>query len=232
MVLPQQLEAVFLDIGGPIYDDENFVGAVVHALDDLLARQSAGPVDRAAVRAIYQRIRVEQRGSFRTALATEILGDATLRDELQRRTEQYWRHPAGTMYPEVPAFLAGLHGALTVGVLANQPAGVADDLRRDGVAELIDVWGISAIVGHEKPSRELFDWALDQAGTTADRAVHVGNRLDNDVRPAAALGLGTVWVLRGDAPPEPTNSQLAEPDLVVDDLTGLADMLLVRAGCR
>lgn len=232
MPLPPQLDAVFLDIGGPIYDDENFVGAVVLALDDLLARQSGAPVDRAAVRTIYQRIRVEQGGSFRTALATEILGDVTLRDELQRRTERYWHHPAGTMYQEVPAFLAELHGAVTVGVLANQPAGVAGDLRRDGVAELIDVWGISAIVGHEKPSRELFDWALDQAGTTADRAVHIGNRLDNDVRPAAALGLGTVWVLRGDAPPEPTLSQRAEADLVVDDLTGLADVLLERAGRR
>ncbi len=232
MSLPQRLDAVFLDIGGPIYDDENFVDAVVLALDELLAEQTHGPVDRAAVRGIYQRIRVEQAGSFRTALAVEILGDVALRDELQARTERHWRHPAGTMYAEVPAFLASMHGGATVGVLANQPAGVVDDLRRDGVDELIDVWGISGIVGHEKPSRELFYWALSQAGTTAERAVHIGNRLDNDVRPAAALGFGTVWLLRGDAPPEPTEQQLAEPDLVVDDLTGLAEVLLGRVGSR
>ena len=43
---------------------------------------------------------------------------------------------------------------------------------------------------------------------------------------SAALGLGTVWVLRGEAPDEPTPEQLAEPDLAVHDLTGLADILL------
>jgi putative hydrolase of the HAD superfamily len=58
--------------------------------------------------------------------------------------------------------------------------------------------------------------------------VHIGNRLDTDVRPAAALGLGTVWVLRGEAPDSPTAEQLAEPDLAVPDLTGLAGVLLPR----
>jgi FMN phosphatase YigB (HAD superfamily) len=94
------------------------------------------------------------------------------------------------------------------------------------VAPFVDVWGVSAIVGYEKPSPELFTWCLEQAGCTPGQAIHVGNRLDTDVRPAAALGLGTVWVLRGEAPNEPTPKQLAEPDLAVRDLGGLADVLL------
>ena len=59
--------------------------------------------------------------------------------------------------------------------------------------------------------------------------MHIGNRLDTDVRPAKALGLGTVWVLRGEAPPEPTPEQLAEADLSVPDLTTVADVILERA---
>jgi hypothetical protein len=35
-----------------------------------------------------------------------------------------------------------------------------------------------------------------------------------------------VWVLRGEAPDEPSPEQLAEPDLAVRDLIGLADALL------
>ena len=35
-----------------------------------------------------------------------------------------------------------------------------------------------------------------------------------------------MWVLRGEAPDEPTPEQLAEPDLAVRDLSGLADVLL------
>jgi len=130
------------------------------------------------------------------------------------------------MYDDVRPLLEALHGRVTVGVLANQEAGVVDALRRDGVAELVDVWGVSALIGHEKPSPELFGWALREAGTDPAHAVHVGNRLDTDVRPAAALGLGTVLVLRGEAPPAPTPAQLAEPDAVVRDLRELRDLLL------
>lgn len=226
MTLPQHPAAVFVDVGGPIYPDETFVVAVTAALDEILAERGDPPADRAQVRAVYDRIRARQDGSFRTALATEVLGDRSLRGELHVRTEPHWRHPAGSLHDDVLPFLRALHGRVTVGILANQEASVIDALRRDGLGDLVDVWGVSAVVGHEKPSPELFRWCLDAAGTTADRAVHVGNRLDNDVRPAAALGLGTVWVLRGDAPDAPTPAQRAEADLVVDDLHGLAAVLL------
>ena len=226
MTLPRQLRAVFLDVGGPVYDDANFLAAVVRALDELRAEQGRGPVDRAAVTQVYDAVRARQGGSLRTALATDLLGDAALRGELHERTRRHWTHPPGTLYPDVLPLLRALAGRVVVGVLANQEAGVVDALTRDGVAPFVDIWGVSALVGYEKPSRELFTWCLEQAGCGPGEAVHIGNRLDTDVRPAAALGLGTVWVLRGEAPDEPTAEQLAEPDVAVPDLTRLADLLL------
>lgn len=228
MPLPQRISAVFLDVGGPIYRDETFVEAVSRALDEMLAERGAGPADRELIRTIYDEIRDRQDGSFRTALARQVLGDVGARGELHRRTEPYWRHPAGTLYEDVRPFLSAVHGKVRIGVLANQEAAVIDALRRDGLGELIDIWGVSAVVGYEKPSRELFDWCLAQAGTDPAHAVHVGNRLDNDVRPAAALGLSTVWVLRGDAPDEPTADQLGEPDLTVRSLAELTPLILDR----
>jgi FMN phosphatase YigB (HAD superfamily) len=224
------IRAVFFDVGGPIYDDENFVVAVLRALDEIRDQQGRGPVDRAAFREIYRVVRERQGGSLRTALATELLGSADLRGELHERTRAHWVHPPGSMYADVRPLLQQLHGRVSVGVLANQEAAVVDALSRDGLRDLIEVWGVSALVGHEKPSPELFEWALDRAGTTPDHAVHVGNRLDTDVRPARALGLGTVWVLRGEAPDHPTAEQLAEPDLAVHDLTSLAGVLLPLVG--
>ena len=226
MTLPRRLRAVFLDVGGPVYDDGNYLAAVVRALDELRAEQGREPVDRAVVRRVYDAARARQGGSLRTALATELLGDPGLRGALHERTRRYWLHPPGTLYPDVLPLLRALHGRVAVGVLANQEATVVDALTRDGVAPFVDVWGVSALVGFEKPSPELFTWCLDRAGCPPGEAVHVGNRLDTDVRPAAALGLGTVWVLRGEAPDDPTPGQLAEPDLAVPDLTGLADVLL------
>ncbi len=222
----RRVEAVFFDVGGPLYDDENFVRAVLTALDEIRAEDGHPPVDRERFRRIYDEVRQAQGGSLRRTLAAEFLGDASRRDLLHQRTAAHWIHPPGTLYPDVLPCLRALHGRVRIGVVANQEATVVDALRRDGVAEYVDVWAVSAIVGVEKPDPKLFTWALQEAGTTAEHAVHVGNRLDTDVRPAAALGLGTVWVLRGEAPPAPTAEQLAEPDLAVPDLTALPEALL------
>lgn len=220
-----RLQAVFCDVGGPIYDDENFVNAVLIALDELRADAGRGPADRVAFRAIYDDVRAAQGGSLRTALAAEFLGDAAQRGVLHERTRSHWTHPVGTMYADVLPFVRSLEGRVRFGILANQEASVIESLKRDGLEPFVDVWGVSAVVGYEKPSPELFTWCLDQVSVDPSDAVHIGNRLDTDVRPAAALGLGTVWVLRGEAPDEPTAEQLAEPDIAVTTLEGLAPRL-------
>jgi FMN phosphatase YigB (HAD superfamily) len=48
--------------------------------------------------------------------------------------------------------------------------------------------------GAAKPAPAIFAEALRRAGVTADRAVMVGDSYDEDIAPAAALGLETVWV--------------------------------------
>jgi FMN phosphatase YigB (HAD superfamily) len=220
-----ELAAVFCDVGGPIYDDENFVTAVLTALDELRAADGLSPVDRHEFRLLYDRSRQAQGMSLRGALAETFLGDRGRRGELHERTKAYWVHPAGTMYADVLPFLRSLAGRVRFGILANQEEGVIRALERDGVAQFVDVWGVSAVVGHEKPSAELFTWCLDQAGIPAGQAVHIGNRLDTDIRPAHALGLGTVWLLRGEAPDDPNEDQLAEADIAVRTLDGLAPSL-------
>jgi len=219
------LKAVFCDVGGPIYDDENFVAAALTALDELRAEDGLGPADRTCFRSVYDAGRAAQGGSLRRALAAEFLGSGERRAELHERTRAHWVHPPGTMYDDVLPFLSSLPEGVKVGILANQEEAVVRALERDGVAPFIDLWGVSAIVGFEKPSPELFWWALDQAGAQPHEAVHIGNRLDTDVRPAKDLGLATVWVVRGEAPDSPTPAQLAEPDLTVHTLDGLAEML-------
>jgi FMN phosphatase YigB (HAD superfamily) len=221
----RQVEAVFFDIGGPLYDDGNFVDAVLRALDELREERSLPPADRTRFAEIYDETRNRQQGSLRSALAAEFLGDTGQRGLLHARTGAHWTHPEGTLHSDVLPCLRELHGRVRTGVVANQEATVVDALRRDGAEPYVDVWAVSGIVGVEKPDPALFAWALEKAGTDARHAVHVGNRLDTDIRPARALGLGTVWVLRGEAPPSPTAAQLAEPDAAVSDLTLLPELL-------
>lgn len=231
MPLPQRIDAVFFDVGGPFYPDVSYVEAVLTALDLMRGERGLGPTDRERFQEVYDDQRQRQCGSLRTQLATEFL-DSGARAELHERTQQFWVHPSEALYTDVLPLLRQLHGVVRIGVLANQGRSAVDAMIRDGVAPFIDVWGISAIVGYEKPSPDIFNWALGQAGTDAVHAVHVGNRLDNDVRAAHAVGLGTVWLLRGEAPDDPTPEQRAQADLVVSDLTGLGEILLGGSAAR
>ena len=117
--LPDRIEAVFCDVGGPIYSDDNFANAVRRGLDEIRTEQGRPPVDRADFDRIYDRGRAAQSGSLRRALATELLGDASYRDELHRRLAPYWTHPEGTLYPDALGMFRRLHGHVRLAIVAN-----------------------------------------------------------------------------------------------------------------
>ena len=76
----------------------------------------------------------------------------------------------------------------------------------------------SAVLGVEKPRREIFDEALRLAGVPADRAVMVGNDPVSDVRGAFEAGVDSVFVARKDR-------EAPEATYVLPDLRGLAGIV-------
>ncbi len=209
------VELLLLDVGGPLYDDECYARALWRAV-----RELAGGVGEREFRAVYDEQRQRQTGSLRTAIAERFVPGAD-RAALSALARSYWEYPPGSLYADVLPTLRELAGKYRVALVANQRAHVRAALARDGVEEFVDIWALSEEVGADKPDPAIFQHALGRAGVPAARAVHVGNRLDTDVRGAHRVGLRTVWVLRGEAPPEPTPEQLAEPDAVVHTLTEL-----------
>ena len=71
-----------------------------------------------------------------------------------------------------------------IGVIANQSPGSEERLTRWGLIPFISVCVASAEVGLEKPDPAIFDLALRHAGCAASEPVMIGDRLDNDIRPA------------------------------------------------
>jgi FMN phosphatase YigB (HAD superfamily) len=59
------------------------------------------------------------------------------------------------------------------------------------------VVGISALWGVEKPAPEFFARCVAAAGRPSDATLYVGDRIDNDVRPALACGLQVAHLRRG-----------------------------------
>jgi 2-haloacid dehalogenase/putative hydrolase of the HAD superfamily len=58
-----------------------------------------------------------------------------------------------------------------------------------------------------KPRKELFLYALEQAGLSADEVIHVGDSLESDIKGASSVGIKAFWLNRGGREvPEGVNS--------------------------
>jgi len=213
------IDLVLFDLGGTIYDDETYTRALLRAV-----RQINPGIKEEDFWAVYDGERGRSAGSLRTAIANRFVPGAD-RAKLVALAKRYWEYPVSSLYPDVKPTLAALALKFKLGLVANSGEAALQALRRDGLDDLFDVVVLADVVGIEKPNEKIFQYALDKAGIPASRAVHVGNRLDSDIRPAKRLGLRTVWILRGDAPPAPTLEQLAEPDAVVISLIGVPTAL-------
>jgi len=108
-----------------------------------------------------------------------------------------------------------------IGIIANQSPGSEERLTRWGLMPFISLCIASAEVGIEKPDPAIFDLALREARCSASEAVIIGDRLDNDIRPARMLGWKTVRVLQG-----PGRFQVPRDDLDKADITVAAVHLI------
>jgi HAD superfamily hydrolase (TIGR01549 family) len=100
------------------------------------------------------------------------------------------------LYPDVrPALVALRNAGLWLGIAGNQTVRAGGLLRGlDLPSDLIatsDDWGVS------KPDPAFFEHVVEAAPCGADEILYVGDRLDNDIRPAAKLGLQTALIRRG-----------------------------------
>jgi putative hydrolase of the HAD superfamily len=214
------IDIVFLDIGGVMYDDTIYARAWQRAL-----LESGAEIEPGAFEREYALARAEQSGSFRWRLTERFLGPGADVEAVERIAARYWSYPSSALYPDVVPALEELRGRYRLGVLANQPSDVRSAMRRDGLEPFFEAWAVSDDLGVSKPDPRLFELALELAGAEPGQAVMVGDRLDYDVRPAKAAGMRAVWMLRGEAPDEPTEEQLAEADGAVRAMADLPVLL-------
>jgi putative hydrolase of the HAD superfamily len=166
---------------------------------------------------VFEDCRRKQQGSFTRRLIRSFLAEDQLED-VRRRATARWSYPPESVQADAHPALERLSGRYRLGVLANQEAWIRETLERDGLARFFELWAISAEVGIEKPDQRLFEHALREAEVPAERCVMIGDRLDNDIIPARRLGIRTIWLLRGEAPQDPSPEQRHVPDGCVKDL--------------
>ena len=107
-----------------------------------------------------------------------------------------------TAYPDVLPALGELRDRGVVLVIAsNWDCSLPEWLAPTGILALVNGVVTSAEVGEAKPSPRVFERALAVARVAPDEALHVGDKVDNDVEGAAAAGVRAVLLQREGEPP-------------------------------
>jgi FMN phosphatase YigB (HAD superfamily) len=88
-----------------------------------------------------------------------------------------------------------------------------DDFRVMGLAGYVNAIVTSVDAGHLKPHPAVFEMAMQAAGAPAARCVVIGNKEENDIVPALALGMRTILVHPDDPAPASSRAHAVAPDL-------------------
>jgi len=126
------------------------------------------------------------------------------------------------LYPDALACLEAVRGlGLRVGIVGNQTEALEAWARASMLSA--DVVSSSASLGARKPDPVFFERVVELLDASPTDVAYVGDRVDNDVLPAAAAGLVAVHVRRGPwGRLQPTPAQAT---LGLDSLAELPDAL-------
>ena len=114
--------------------------------------------------------------------------------------------------------------ATCVGVAGNQPQ--AAEALFHGLDVTLDLVASSETLGVEKPDPRFFAAIAERLAVTPGEVAYVGDRLDNDVRPAAAAGMRAIFLRRGPwAWVQAGRDPVPEASAAIDDLTTIVDVV-------
>lgn len=199
-----KIKWIFFDIGSTLVDEsacEQF--RIRH-----LSAQPGAP-DTAAIKAM-----ISERARKLQPAYKQVAGELHL-------NITPWPQHLEALYPYVHSVLEYLHGKYRLGIIANQDLGTEKRLTAFGIRRYFDIIAASAELGIAKPDPEIFLHALDMAGCCPEEAAMIGDRPDNDIAPAAALGIKTVWVRHGMYADADIGLIPHKPDLIIDSISEL-----------
>lgn len=198
------IEWIFFDIGGPILEEvslQEFWGRTFREACDAEGR----PCDEALYAELTSVGIDAYAGSVTSFVAWRLSeGDEAVHRRILKR---FWTAMNGIPFEEyrrlnplregVAEVIETLGARYHLGLVANQPARVDRLLEEYGVRRHFEFASISDVVGRAKPDIRLYEHALQESGVSPEAVVMVGDRIDNDMAPARAVGMWAVKLAVG-----------------------------------
>lgn len=136
-----------------------------------------------------------------------------------------WNRTRLSLYPESLLVLQRLSRHYVLGLIANQSRPCRKRLEQYGIVDCFDVILDSAELGISKPDPAIFRLAQQEAGCSSDQTWMIGDRLDNDVRPAKAAGWRAIRVLNGYNAKQAPRDGKEVPDYTVSNISEVLRLL-------
>lgn len=211
----KQIKWIFFDIGYTLVNEDGAHHTRNLDIIRTLERQNTVISEHTLMRQVYAEIERGRRGPYQAA--ANAFGST--------QKHRYVRaHEAP--YPAAAGLLSALHNRYRLGIIASQSGGTVERLRRYRLFDELDLVFSSEEIGLDKPNPEFFRAACRSAGCLPAEAAMVGDRLDNDIFPAKAIGMYTVRVRQGHfrliEPPDAAHT----PDATVDSIADAARIFL------
>jgi len=145
-----------------------------------------------------------------------VMGTVIERNEHHRRVFEYFRDDfdldaayqarreagvafelgAGDLYPDVAGCFRDLDAAgFRLAIAGNQPGDIEAPIRALGLP--VELVAASATWGVEKPAPAFYERLSAELGLSPGQIAYVGDRVDNDVVPARAAGMVSIFIRRG-----------------------------------
>jgi putative hydrolase of the HAD superfamily len=201
------VEVVLLDAGGTLFTERETRDAIytralverglevsVEQIAQLRARLHA---EMPATVAGHVRYTDRWFNEFMRRLLAE-LGSALDAESLRRDLAAHFSRPENfVVHADTPAALERLlEQGLRLGVVSNWSDRLPPLLDGLGLSRQFEVVIVSAIVGHTKPDRAIFDAAIARFAIAPEQALHVGDDPLNDLAGARRAGLGALLIDR------------------------------------
>ena len=199
---------IFFDLGSTLIDESE---CIEYRIQELLKQPNA-PSREALERRMIE-LASQNRLPYKDAAA-----------EFGLETTKWPKH-LERMYEGVPELLESLVDRYRLGIIANQSMGTEQRLANYGIRQYFDIIMSSDEVGISKPDLEIFKTALDKAGCIPENAYMIGDRLDNDIEPAAKIGMHTIWVKQSSFAYGNLDLIQHKPDHTVESITDILKYL-------
>lgn len=203
----ENIEWLFFDVGSTLVDEHM---AYEHRLSDI--------ADLANV--TYEQIY----NDAITLYKDNKKGDLELAKQLDIKLPQ-WYIEDEILYKDSIKCLELLSTKYKIGIIANQSLGTKERLEQHGILQHINLVIASAEEGFSKPDIRIFQIALERSGCEPQKAIMIGDRIDNDIVPAKLLGMHTIWVKQGFGQYWNIRSQEEIADCVVNNIKEICDYL-------